>query len=141
MFLDVRFYGAFQLRNHKNMCQHPLPELPLRQKYDSLVMMTYCKHCYFRCSRPPDVDGITILDKDDQAAKLCSFMLMFCSLVIFFKKFDHINIRRPWVPEITMFCIKTRRHWLPIWFYIFFSKACFSSWLLPFTPGGFLIKL
>ena len=25
------------------------------------------KRCYFRCSRPPDVDGITIFDKDDQA--------------------------------------------------------------------------
>ena len=27
------------------------------------------KHCYFRCSRPPDVDGIKTLDKDDQAAR------------------------------------------------------------------------
>ena len=27
------------------------------------------KHCYFRCSRPPDVDGIKIFEKDDQAAK------------------------------------------------------------------------
>ena len=27
------------------------------------------KHCYFRCSRPPDVDGIKIFGKDDQAAK------------------------------------------------------------------------
>ena len=27
------------------------------------------KHCYFRCSRPPDVDGIKIFDKDDQAIK------------------------------------------------------------------------
>ena len=26
------------------------------------------KHCYFRCSRPPDADGIKIFDKDDQAA-------------------------------------------------------------------------
>ena len=24
------------------------------------------KHCYFRCSRPPDVDGIKIFDKDNQ---------------------------------------------------------------------------
>ena len=24
---------------------------------------------YFRCSRPPDVDGIEIIDKDDQVAK------------------------------------------------------------------------
>ena len=24
------------------------------------------KYCYFRCSRPPDVDGINIFDKDDQ---------------------------------------------------------------------------
>ena len=29
------------------------------------------KHYYFRCSRPPDVDGIKIFDKDDQAAKHC----------------------------------------------------------------------
>ena len=27
------------------------------------------KHCYFRCSRPPDFDGIRIFDKDDQATK------------------------------------------------------------------------
>ena len=27
------------------------------------------KHCYFRCSRSPDVDGIKIFCKDDQAAK------------------------------------------------------------------------
>ena len=27
------------------------------------------KHCYFRCSRPPDVDGIKFFDKDDQATK------------------------------------------------------------------------
>ena len=27
------------------------------------------KYCYFRCSRSPDVDGIKIFDKNDQAAK------------------------------------------------------------------------
>ena len=27
------------------------------------------RHRYFRCSRPPDVDGIKIFDKDNQAAK------------------------------------------------------------------------
>ena len=27
------------------------------------------KHCYFRCSRPPDVDGIKFFYKSDQAAK------------------------------------------------------------------------
>ena len=53
------------------------------------------KHCYFRCSRPPDVDGIKIFDKDDQAAKYCSFILIVCGLVIFIKNFDPINIRRP----------------------------------------------
>ena len=52
------------------------------------------KHCYFRCLRPPDVDGIKIFDKDDQAAKHF-FILMFCGLVIFIKNFDPINIRRP----------------------------------------------
>ena len=29
------------------------------------------KHYYFRCSWPPDVAGIKIFDKDDQAAKHC----------------------------------------------------------------------
>ena len=27
------------------------------------------KRCYFRSSRPPDVNGIKIFDNDDQAAK------------------------------------------------------------------------
>ena len=27
------------------------------------------KHSYFRCSRPPDVNGIISFDKDDQTAK------------------------------------------------------------------------
>ena len=27
------------------------------------------KHGYFRCPRPPDVDGIKIFDKADQATK------------------------------------------------------------------------
>ena len=36
--------------------------------YDELT----AKLCYFRCSRPPDVDGIKIFDKDDQAGKHCS---------------------------------------------------------------------
>ena len=76
---------------------------------------------------------------------------VFCSLVIFIKNVDPINIRRSWAPEITMFCsefimtktfkpIKTRRHWLPIWFYIFFSKACLVLGCPFFTPGVFLIR-
>ena len=28
------------------------------------------KRCYFRCSRPPDVDGIKSIDKDDQATNV-----------------------------------------------------------------------
>ena len=32
------------------------------------------KHCYFRCLRPPNVDGIKIFDKDDQAAKHCFYL-------------------------------------------------------------------
>ena len=30
------------------------------------------QHCYFRCSKPSDVDGI---NKDDQTTKQCSFYL------------------------------------------------------------------
>ena len=33
--------------------------------YDDLTT----KHCYFRCSRPSDVDGIKIFDQDGQVAK------------------------------------------------------------------------
>ena len=53
------------------------------------------KHCNLRCSRPPDVDGIKFFYKDDQATNIVLFILMFCSLVIFIKNFDRINIRRP----------------------------------------------
>ena len=34
-------------------------------------MMTLLQNCYFRCSRPPDIDRIKIFDKDDQAPKQC----------------------------------------------------------------------
>ena len=27
------------------------------------------KHCYIKCSKPPDVDGMKMFDNDDQAAK------------------------------------------------------------------------
>ena len=33
--------------------------------YDELA----AKHCYFRCSRSPDVGGIKMFDKDDQGTK------------------------------------------------------------------------
>ena len=46
------------------------------------------KHCYFGCSRSPDIDGMKIFDKDDQAAKHFSFILMFCGLIIFIKNFQ-----------------------------------------------------
>ena len=49
------------------------------------------KHCYFRCSRPPDVDGIKIFDKDDQAAKHYDKN----SVLRPGHNFDPINIRRP----------------------------------------------
>ena len=59
---------------------------PMPPGYDWLESFGHdeltAKHCYFRCSRPPDVDGIKIFDKDDQAL---FFILMFCGLVIFIK--------------------------------------------------------
>ena len=77
---------------------------------------------------------------------LIEVILVFCSLVIFIKKFDPINIRRPWAPAITMFCsefivtktftsIKARRPWPPIWFHTFLSKDCFSFYS-PFYTWG-----
>ena len=50
------------------------------------------KHCYFRCSKPSDVDGI---NKDTRLQNSVLFILMFYGLVIFIKNFDPINIRRP----------------------------------------------
>ena len=109
------------------------------------------KHCYFKCSRSPDVDGIKIFDKDDQAVKHYSFILMFCNLVIFIKNFDSINIRRPWAPEITTFCsevmminifnpIKGRRPWLPMLISCLFQQGLFSSWPLLFYPWSVLFR-
>ena len=43
--------------------------------------------CYFRCSRPPDIDEIKIFDKDDQVAKHCPFYRNVYILVIFIKYF------------------------------------------------------
>ena len=39
-----------------------------RIKFDHHDLTT--KHCYFGCSRSPDVDGIKIFDKDNQAANI-----------------------------------------------------------------------
>ena len=52
------------------------------------------KLCYFRCSRPPDIDGTKIFDKDDQVTNI-KIKTVFCGLVIFIKTLDLINIRRP----------------------------------------------
>ena len=52
--------------------------------YDDLTP----KHWYFKCSRLPDVDGIKIFDKDDQATQHHSFHLYIYGLVIFIKNFD-----------------------------------------------------
>ena len=62
------------------------------------------KHCYFGCSRPPDVAGIKVSDKADHYAKHCSCCLNICGLVILIKNFDPVNIKRPSAPIITMFC-------------------------------------
>ena len=47
------------------------------------------KHCYFRCSRPPDVDGIMTRP---QNIKIINSVLWPGHL---YQKFDPINIRRP----------------------------------------------
>ena len=100
------------------------------------------------CTRSPNVDGIKIFDKDDQAAKHCyRYRIMFCGLVIFIKNFDPINIRRPCAHKITMFCsevmmiksfnpIKSRRPWPPISISHLFQQGPFSSWPLLFLHLG-----
>ena len=47
------------------------------------------KHCYFRCSRPPDVDGIKTFDKDDQATKFLIKMTRLQNTVFY------LNVLRP----------------------------------------------
>ena len=74
-----------------NQNRRPMPPAFDRIKIFDHYDLT-AEHCYFRCSKSPDGDGIKILDKDYQATKHCSFILMFCSLVIFIKSFDPINI-------------------------------------------------
>ena len=51
------------------------------------------KYCYFMCSRPADLDGIKFLIKITRPQNTV-FILIFCSLDIFIKNFDPINIRR-----------------------------------------------
>ena len=45
------------------------------------------KHCYYRRSRPSDVDGIKTFYKDDQAAVHCSFYLSVLQPGHLYKKF------------------------------------------------------
>ena len=52
------------------------------------------KHCYFRCSRPPDVDGIKIFDKDDRQQNTV-FYLDVLQPGHLYQNFDPSNIRRP----------------------------------------------
>ena len=42
---------------------------PSFDRFESFVRVELTAKHYFRCSRPPDVDGIKIFDKDDQATK------------------------------------------------------------------------
>ena len=112
------------------------------------------KHCYFRCSKSPDVDGIKLFNKDCQATKHCSFILLFCSLVVFIKilvafikNFDPINIRRSWAPKylITMFCSEVimfnqkqealATHLISN----FFQQGLLSSWPLLFYTWGVMV--
>ena len=46
----------------------PRPPALDRYKSSGHDVLT-AKHCYFRCSRPPDVNGMKIFGNDDQAAK------------------------------------------------------------------------
>ena len=72
----------------------PVP--PSFDKFESFGHNEFtAKHCHFRYSRPPDVDGIKIFNKDDQATRRYFYILMFCGLPIFIRNFDPINIRRP----------------------------------------------
>ena len=54
----------------KDVKSNGLPMLPSFDRFESFGHdgLT-AKLCHFRCSRPPDVDGIKFFDKDDQATK------------------------------------------------------------------------
>ena len=61
--------GGQELKQEKDVKSNGRPMPP---GFDRLVSFSHheltAKHCYFRCSKPPDVDGIKIFDKD-QATK------------------------------------------------------------------------
>ena len=47
------------------------PRPPCFDRFESLGHDDLtAKHCYFKCSRTSDVDGIKIFDKDDQATNI-----------------------------------------------------------------------
>ena len=117
-----------------------------RFSYDEFM----AKHCYFRCSRPPDVDGIKIFNKDDQLTKHCSFILHFAT---------GLSLSNILIPSTSgglehlkqMFCnefimtktfkpIKIRRHWPPVLFYIFSARSVLVLGCSFFTPAVLLIK-
>ena len=96
------------------------------------------KHCYFRCSKPPGVDGINIFDKDDLAAKHCSCNLNVMWPSYLYQNSNPINITTPWIPEITIFCCevimtktfkptKRRRPWPLIPISHLFQQGHFST--------------
>ena len=62
--------GGQELKQEKDVKSNGRPMPPGFDRFESFGHDELtAKHCYFRCSRPPDVDGIKIFDKDDQAAK------------------------------------------------------------------------
>ena len=51
----------------KKMKSNGQPMPPGHDRFESIVHDELTvKYCYFRCSRPPDVDVIKLFDKDDQ---------------------------------------------------------------------------
>ena len=112
---------------------------PWPPDFDSLkvlVMMTSLHNIVISGAyNPLMLMGSKLLIKMTRPQNIKIKRTMVYDLVIFIKNFNPIIIRRPWAPEIMMFCSevimtkthKPRRPWLSIWFQIFFSKASFNS--------------
>ena len=103
------------------------------------------EHCYSRCSSLLMLMGSKVLIKMTRPhcikIKKCFAAWSTLSKILILSTSEALST------AITMFCseffmtktlkpIKTRRHLPPIWFHIFFSKACFSSWPPLFYTWG-----
>ena len=125
------------------ICRQPRPFVWSFDRDDLTAIATI--HCYFCCSRPPDVDGINIFGEDDQVKK---FKILFCGLVIISikilipSKSGALGIQNSCCDAVIMTKILKpgpRRPWLSIWISHLFRQALLKCLIIPFNTWGALV--